>query len=383
MKKQYKELFSDIRPDEELLNSIINPRKNSSVKKYFIAAAACAVVCAIAVCYQLANDSVTTKSRVDIPIAYETRFQPESQKHIRKFIKKGNGKIKIDADVVIEGKKEDLKIYNASIKKFSEDKIIEILYGENGLYYGDKNNAGIFETRLGGFTFDVSIDIDASKKIVSKGNDYAEGCGFSYTEAKRLADVFIEKSEINNYRIKEGRIEKSFSPFYGNWRSGFYIFNYTQYADGFSVETVTSEIESSVASNLSIKIDNEGIVGLNMYGLDLKEKHSLKGDIISVEAAIDIIEKNIENLWLSEFAPIVEIRLEYILDKNDNNNIELVPCWHFCIDQTELKSLDIQTQRENDTNDLCVNAVTGEIYRVADRYPVYQTVEGLKSTWNK
>lgn len=383
MKKQYKELFSSIKADEELLISVLNSDKKLTNIKPFIAVAACIAACAITVCFHLVKVAETDKSSIDIPIAYETRLQNEPQKHIKKYIKNNKSIIKIDADVIIEGNIKDLKVYNAEIKKFSYESLFEILYGENRLYYGDKNNAAIFTTELGGMTFDVNIDIESTEKEVSEDRNFADGCDFSYADAKKIADLFLEKYNMSDYNFIQGRIEKSFSPFYGNWRSGFYIFKFTQYANGFPIETVTSDVESSVASDLTVKIDNEGIVGLNLFGLDLNEKKSVHDEIISVENAIDIIEKNIENLWLSEFAPIVEIRLEYILDKNDNNALELVPCWHFCIDQSELKSLDIQTQRDNDTNDLCVNAITGELYRVADRYPVFQTADGLISSWNK
>lgn len=383
MRKQYKEIFYEIKAEDELFLSVLNTRKTSSSKRVFVAAAACVAVCAFAFCIHFINDSETADSSIDIPIAYETKLQTEAQKHIGKQIKTKKGFIEIDADVIIEGNIKDLKIYSASVKRFSVESLMGILYGENGLYYGDKSNSGIFTTELGGMTFDVSIDLDKKTKRISNGSDYAEGCSFSYADARLIADAFSEKNNMKDFIFKEGRIEKSFSPFYGNWRSGFYIFDYVQYADGFLVETVSSDVESSVASGLTVKIDDEGIVGLNMFGLDLIEKKSVYDDVVTVETAINIIENNIENLWLSEYAPIVEIRLEYILDKNDDNSLELVPCWHFCIDQSELKTLDIQTQRENDTNDLCVNAITGEIYRVADRYPVYQTADGVINTWNK
>ncbi len=382
MKKTYKELFSEIKPDDELLLSLMNSRKKTSHKKYYIAAAACIAICTVVVCYCFASVSNKSESSVNIPVAYETKLQSEPQKHIGKSINGNKKAVKIDADVIIEGNINNLKVYTASVNHFSEKALFEVLYGENGFYFGDKNKSGMFTTELGSLTFDVNIDIEKNGNCNSKGTDYADGCDYSYSDAKNLADKFIKKYNVENYCFKEGRIEKSFSPFYGNWRSGFYIFNYVQYVDGFAVETVTSDVDSSVASDLTIKMDNEGIVGLNIFGLDLTEKEALNGNIISVESAIDIIEKNIDDLWLSEFAPIIEIRLEYILCKNVDKSHELVPCWHFCIDQSELKKLDIQTQRENDTNDLCVNAVTGEIYRVADRYPVFQTEEGFISTWN-
>ncbi|MBQ2973906.1 MAG: hypothetical protein IJE19_06085 [Clostridia bacterium] len=383
MKKQYKEIFSQISPDDTLLHSVLHNQKARHAKKYIGLCAACFAVCIAALCVYLANDSETEKSSINIPVAYETKLQPEPQKHIGKTIKKGDGHITIDADVIVEGDINNLKIYEASVRKFSESSVLNVLFSKNGLYFGDKNNSGIFETELGGTTFDVRIDFEKSDKTESDDKNYADGCTLSYSDAKKLADEFIKKTNQNDYCFKEGRIEKSFSPFYGNWRSGFYVYNYIQYADGFAVETVTSDVDSSVASDMTIKIDNEGIVGLNMFGLDLTEKKVLNGDINSVESAIDIIERNIDDLWLSEYAPIVEIRLEYILNKKEDNSLELVPCWHFCIDQSELKNLDIQTQRENDTNDLCVNAITGEIYRVADRYPVFQTADGLVSMWNK
>ncbi len=382
MKKTYKDLFSEIKPDDELLLSLMNSRKKTSHKNFYIAATACIAACTVVVFCCFASVSYKSKSSVNIPVAYETRLQSEPQKHIGKSIIGNKKAVEIDADVIIEGNIKNLKVYTASVKHFSEKKLFEVLYGENGFYFGDKNKTGMFTTELGALTFDVNIDIENNSNLNSKGTDFADGCDYSYSDAKKLADMFTKKYNVENFCFKEGRIEKSFSPFYGNWRSGFYIFNYVQYADGFAIETATSDVDSSVASNLIIKMDNEGIVGLNIFGLDLTEKEALNGNIISVESAIDIIEKNIDGLWLSEFAPIIEIRLEYILCKNVNNSHELVPCWHFCIDQSELKTLDIQTQRENDTNDLCINAVTGEFYRVADRYPVFQTSDGFISTWN-
>ena len=94
-----------------------------------------------------------------------------------------------------------------------------------------------------------------------------------------------------------------------------------------------------------------------------------------LDEAIDLIEKSLDELWLSEYAPIIEIRLEYLLDEAENGELMLFPCWRFCVDKTKLLTLPLEMQRENDTNDLCMNAVTGEMFRTMERYPAFQIAE--------
>lgn len=388
MKNEYKDIFNGIFPDDELVNSVteISVKRKSAVKPIVAAVCVLAVLVGVLSANFIKNtpDASKKTDTVTVLVAYETRRNSESSKHITKTIS-GNGKeIKIDADVIIEGNAGDMCIYSADDTVFYEEELKKALYEGEKLYWGEEKRAYIGYPTGSGITFNVS-EKSGNISDFSKGDGYARGCEMSYVQAKETADKFVLKSGKSNFRFVEGNISDTFSAGrgYSSTGAGFYSFKYLQYIDGFPLETVTSNVYSGVASLLDIFINDEGITYLRMCGLDLTKKEEFNGNIMSVENAIEKIENNLSDLWLSEYAPIVEIRLEYMLDSAENGELELAPCWHFCIDQTKIKFLSTEEQRKNDTNDLCINAVTGEMFRVADRYPVYQTKDGIISTWNK
>lgn len=388
MKNEYKEVFDLIVPDDELVNSVtkFSSKKKNSYKP--LAAAICvlsAFVCVLSVnLVKKTHDNPVKTDVVTVLVAHETGRNVESSKHIEKTLSSGVKKIKIDADVIIEGKAGDMCIYSADDTFFYEEELKKAVFVGEKLYWGEENRAFIGYPTGSGITFNVSEKGGETARFL-KGEGYARGCETSYVRAKETADRFILKMGKNNFKFVEGNIldTYTFGKGYSSTGTGFYSFKYLQYVDGFPLETVTSNVYNGVASLLDIFVNDEGVTYLRMCGLDLVKKKELNGKIISVETAIELIEKNLSDLWLSEYAPIVEIRLEYMLDCAENGEMELVPCWHFCIDQTDIKFLSTEEQRRNDTNDLCINAVTGEMFRVADRYPVYQTKDGIISTWNK
>ncbi|MBQ3044757.1 MAG: hypothetical protein IJD49_02275 [Clostridia bacterium] len=388
MKNEYKEIFDNICPDKELIDFEVLSKKTDNRRKT-VAAVCSMFVLLFAIgtaAYHRYSGYVTDETDiVHLIVAYETRKNDGISYHISKELRSGTKTVKIDADVVTEGNMNEMCIYEAKETIFSADEIWEIICGEDRLFKGDSERASVSYPDGSGINFGVSIDETSTKKeLVSKGEGYAEGCEISYNDAKKIADKFLKRKEAEGFRFVKGEI--SDRRFYGRGYSetGFYIFTYRQYADGFPLETVTSDVYSGAASELSIYIDDRGIFYLRMCGLDLVKKKVLNGEIMTADEAVEAVKKSLSDLWLSEYAQVVEIRLEYMLDQTDNGSLELVPCWHFCIDETELKKMSVDIQRENDTNDLCVNAVTGEMFRVENRYPVYQMSDGsILSTWQK
>lgn len=387
MKNKYKEIFDGISPSEELINSItLFDHKKISYRP--IAAVGCMFVLLLAIgtsVYFYSKDAIDETDVVNLIVAYETRKNEGINYHISKELRNSGEKVKIDADVVVEGNINEMCIYEAKETVFSADEIWEIICGEDSLYKGDLESASVSFPNGSGINFGVSLaDCEEETKLVSKGKGYAEGCEISYDEAKEIADEFLNRKNIDDFQFVKGEIADR--RFYGNGysKTGFYVFSYSQYANGFPLETVSSNVYSGVASELSIYIDDNGIFYLRMCGLDLLEKKELNSEIMTAESAVEKVEEALPDLWLSEYATVVEIRLEYILDQLDDGSLELVPCWHFCIDETELKKMNIDIQRENDTNDLCINAVTGEMFRVENRYPVYQMSDGsFVGTWQR
>ena len=388
MRKEYKEIFDVVQPDTELVSSVTENFKRKEVNVKPAAVFFCLVAVAVCLISAIAVKSKPSVSEmtdnVTVMVAYETGKNTQSMQHIKKVISAGGKEITIDADVVIDGNANDMCVYSATSRLFSENKILDTIIDNKKLYAGEKDAFTIGYPLGGGITFNVS-ETKRSYSNRIKGDGYARGCDISYSEAREISDMFVEKYGVADFNFVEGNIADTldYGRGYSSTGKGFYAFRYYQFVDGFPLETVTSNVYSGVSSLLDIFVNDEGITYLRMCGLDLQKKKELHGNIISLDKAIEMIEGKLTDLWLSEYAPIVEIRLEYMLDQGINGETEITPCWHFCIDQTKIKSLPTDEQRKNDTNDLCVKAVTGEFFRVADRYPVYLTKDGIVSTWDK
>lgn len=317
------------------------------------------------------NDRVIESIHNKVPTV---TFEFESS-HINKKITSANKSIIINADVVISGVPKEMCVYDADYVDFSTDKLSDILYGTDekpGMYTGDKSSASITFPTGSGFQFGVTEVLSSNNHPIPKGENYAPGCDISFDAARRKADDFLIAMSIDDYKLIASEIVQPIS--YGNEfaQSGYYQFNYVQHINGFPLETVTANVTSGVSSTLSVGVDDRGIMAIRMSGLDFSLREDVGNKIMPVEDAIDLIEMNLDTLWLSSYAPIIEIRLEYLLDEIQGRLV-LFPCWHFCIDQTEIHNLPLEEARKNDTNDLCINAVTGEMFRVGDRYPVFQT----------
>ena len=382
----YKEIFDEITPSDELVDSVLS--FESKKRTYKPVLAVCSVIVLVSVIglsvYFCCSDDMVKKSdAVNLIVAYEMKKNDGINYHISKKLLNGKKNIPMDAEIIIEGNVNDMCIYEAKETIFSADEMWEIICGEDSLFKGDLKDASVMFPDGSGINFGVSLDKKSKEKeLISRGEGYAEGCDLSYNDAKKIADEFLKRKNAEQFYFIKGEIADR--KFYGSGYSntGFYIFRYCQYTDGFPVQTVTSDVYSGVSSELSIYVDDNGIFYLRMCGLDITEKKRLNGELMTVDEAIEIVENSLSDLWLSEYAPIVEIRLEYMLDQLADGTLELVPCWHFCIDETELKKMSVDIQKENDTNDLCVNAVTGEMFRVENRYPVYQMADGsIFSTW--
>ncbi|MDR1409617.1 MAG: hypothetical protein LBJ12_05015, partial [Oscillospiraceae bacterium] len=41
----------------------------------------------------------------------------------------------------------------------------------------------------------------------------------------------------------------------------------------------------------------------------------------------------IDSIWLSPYAPIIDIRLENLVVDNGDGSSAVIPCWHLCIDR--------------------------------------------------
>lgn len=386
MKNEYKKIYADIKPSDEIFKSVIAQKDMPSQKaKYFkpILSVAC-LFAAVAVLFSIrnfSNDSFDENKIVNLIVAYETKNSVDSVSHVKQEIVGDTKTVYIDADVIIESDIKNMKAYTAIPSFDFYEEFEEILLGKDALFRGNADRTSISFPVGGGINFGVSSEKNKSEIQNQKSENHAAGCRISYLEAKQIADSFVERFSVDGFIFQNGKIADD--PTYGSGYSatGFYVFNYLQYQDGFPLAVATDKIESGVASELSVYVNDEGIIYVRFFSLELNEKPA-QSKVMSVYDAIELIENNVDNLWLSEYAPIVEIRLEYLLDRINDGIYELVPCWHFCIDQTEIFNLGISEARKNDTNDLCVNAITGEMFRVADRYPVYKTKDGIISTWN-
>ncbi len=386
MREKYKEIYKNINPDNELLNSVImsvNQKNKINAFKYFsvsacVIAAFCVVGVGVYVNYK--SEISVINEIINVPLAYETKKQTHGEKHIVRELQNGKKKLYIDADVIVEGDIDKMCIYNAEYTDFSPEEFEEMLCNDERFYSGVKEYEKFIYPKDTGFylqsknkLFNETVKFEKSKN---------SGCKITVNEATEIVKLFVKTARLDEFKLVKTDIVEPEMLGSGICTDGYYSFQYYQYADGFPLETVSADVYSGIASSLNFRVDDDGIVRLMISGLDLTVKQNAKGKIMSVEKAIEITENSLPELWLSEYAPVVEIRLEYMLHELEDKTLILIPCWHFCIDETQLKKMSVKIQRENDTNDLCIDAVTGEMFRVADRYPVYLMSDGsIISTW--
>ncbi|MDR1409859.1 MAG: hypothetical protein LBJ12_06300, partial [Oscillospiraceae bacterium] len=62
----------------------------------------------------------------------------------------------------------------------------------------------------------------------------------------------------------------------------------------------------------------------------VKKRHD---KILTIDQALDLVEKQLPSLWLSPYAPIIDIRLENLVVDNGDGSSAVIPCWHLCIDR--------------------------------------------------
>lgn len=376
VRNTYKELFNEIKVSDELLESAMQNTQNRSFVKCF-ALAACFVLvifAGVGIFISHAPDEIEKTEVVSVSHALVSVEKEEIVRYVSREISGGGKTVKINANVVADGHAYDMHVYSAKHRVYSVEKFEEILLGENGMFKGNKDDASIGIPLGSGINFGVYNYLSAENKPVAKADGYAKGCEISYKEAKVLSDDFLKAEGSTDYVFVEGKICEPITYGVESAPMGYYEFRYVQYADGFPVESVTSNVYAGTASELTVQIDDRGVIFVRMAGLDLSEREKPE-KIIMLEEAIDLVEKSLDELWLSEYAPIIEIRFEYLLDETENGELKLFPCWRFCVDKTQLLTLPLEVQRENDTNDLCMNAVTGEMFRTMERYPVFQTAE--------
>mgnify|MGYP003300814678 CR=1 FL=1 len=376
MRDTYKKVFDEVKVGDEVVEEVLSQSKNRFPVKYIVLAACFAAVI-LAGAGIFANNNPPKNDETEVisaSHALDSAEKEEIVRYVSKEISCGGKKVKINASVVADGHAGDMHIYMAKHRVYSAERFEKILLGENGMFNGNKEDASIGFPLGSGINFGVYNYLSADNKPTARGAGYAKGCETSFDDAKRISDEFLKAEGSADYVFVSGEVCDPIA--YGGECApmGYYEFRYIQYADGFPVESVTSNVYAGTASELTVQVDDRGIVFVRMSGLDLSEKEKPE-KMIMLDEAIDLIEKSLDELWLSEYAPIIEIRLEYLLDEAENGELMLFPCWRFCVDKTQLLTLPLEVQRENDTNDLCMNAVTGEMFRTMERYPAFQIAE--------
>lgn len=376
MRDTYKKVFDEVKVGDEVVEEVLSQSKNRFPVKYIVLAACFAAVI-LAGAGIFANNNPQKNDETEVisaSHALDSAEKEEIVRYVSKEISCGGKKVKINASVVADGHAGDMHIYKAKHRVYSAERFEEILLGENGMFNGNKEDASIGFPLGSGINFGVYNYLSADNKPTARGAGYAKGCETSFDDAKRISDEFLKAEGSADYVFVSGEVCDPIA--YGGECApmGYYEFRYIQYADGFPVESVTSNVYAGTASELTVQVDDRGIIFVRMSGLDLSEKEKPE-KMIMLDEAIDLIEKSLDELWFSEYAPIIEIRLEYLLDEAENGELMLFPCWRFCVDKTKLLTLPLEMQRENDTNDLCMNAVTGEMFRTMERYPAFQIAE--------
>ena len=151
--------------------------------------------------------------------------------------------------------------------------------------------------------------------------------------------------------------------------TGYYSVYFMQYADNLPIP---ADYLSGSTSLSRFFVNDSGIYSTYMGPYDLTPTKTYSS-WLSLEEAVGRLKANLGNLYFSQYTPIFEISLEYRLD----DERKVTPVWRFCVDQLQVlqKGLD---QDKYGANDMVVNAVTGEVSHIYDRYPSVYCDEGIQ-----
>lgn len=139
MRNKYKEIFDEIKPDNEILEyAVISAEMQENYRKKSLSAALSVAliltVVGAGLYFYETDKNNESKEMINIPVAYETKEEICSERHITKQLKNAGKKVKIDADVIIEGRSNEMCIYKAEFIEQSVEKIENLLYSENGFF---------------------------------------------------------------------------------------------------------------------------------------------------------------------------------------------------------------------------------------------------------
>ncbi len=330
------------------------------------------------------TDPVTS---VAPPSSEETEIQkiisstPDTYK---KTLSGGNGAV-FDAKVIVPENVTTLGRYSAKSRSV-DDADIEVLKnlllgdrpvsGTNGQYECIMDDgmpaslrvAGPGSSSYGTFGFSWSSVYDNYPLLPAQGSNYARGCSFSLDEAVAKAQNLLDAIDITDFRLVSAKIMEPDETYGKREKTGSYEILYYQYVDNMPIlADGTLMLNDRMATSFQAHINERGFFSTSLRSLNLTKTENITR-ILSLEQAVSLIESKLPSLWLSAYVPIMEISLEYMVNQTADGQLYVAPCWHFCVDKLEYYNLDIEMQRKHDSNDLIMDAVTGEMFRIADRY---------------
>lgn len=293
----------------------------------------------------------------------------------KKTLSGGNGAI-IDAKVIVPDSVTQLGRYSADYRKVD-------LNALKGYFFGNRtvNNASggyecmmddgflatLIYSGLGNFGFTWSSEYKNYPVLTAKDNNHAPGCSKSLSDAQAISSDLLKILKVTDFRIKSSKILPQQETYGKRQQTGSYELTYHQYVDNLPIVTDTANLFDRYASIFQIYINDRGIYSTMMLGWELTKTDDVK-NILSLDQAVSLIKKKLPSLWLSQYVPIMEISLEYMLNQTADGQLYVAPCWHFCVDKRAYYKLSQAEQRKHDSNDLAMDAVTGEMFRVGDRY---------------
>lgn len=302
--------------------------------------------------------------------------------HIKETIDKSGKTMIIDAQVVMPEKINNLHIYTGDYMSFSDsdfERLKKYLFGsyasdvtnQNGEWVGringEKAALRAFGNVLFGFTI---VENTQGNTYLGKASDtHAPGCKTSLQDAVNTVENFLNSFQLPSCKITSQEVREQFA-YNGDYsKMGTYRIEFIQTADNVPIAS-DYEGSSEFSTGGYFVIDDRGVRMASAKALKLQAKEELPR-ILTLEQAIQVVESKIGTIRISKYTPVFEISFEYFLTAD----YEVVPCWRFMVDQTEVleKNLD---QTKYWSNDFVVLAHSGEVFHVPDRYPAMMTEDG-------
>lgn len=302
--------------------------------------------------------------------------------HFKKSIDKSGKNMIIDASVVMPKAMKNLHVYEAEYSSLNDsdvDRLKKVLFSTYASNAKSKSgewvcqvDGGEASLRIFGktlFGFNITENTNGNKYLGGGTGTHAPGCKTSLQDAVKTAESFLDSFYDPEYRITSKEIRKQFSYSGSYSKMGTYRIEYAQTVDSVPI---SSDYEGSndFTTGGYFVIDDRGIRMASAMALNVKEKQELS-KILTLEQAVGVLEKKLNTIRISKYTPVFEISFEYFLTADN----EVVPCWRFMVDQTEVlrKKLD---QNKYWSNDFVVIAHTGQILHVPDRYPAMLNEDG-------